>query len=290
MESQPSAADSPRARRSSSKCKAYAKKRGDIVEYNTIIYEKSDRTGIITLNRPKNMNALNSELLKELNQVLTEIDFDDEVKVVILTGSEKVFAAGADITEMNKMKTPGDARRFLKSAQAVFNRIEDIEKPVIAAVAGLALGGGCELSLACDLRIAAENASFGQPEIKIGVIPGGGGTQRLPRIVGLTKARELLYTGDVVDAQEAYRIGLVNKVVPTASLTEEARKMAQKIARQPGEALKATKLCINRGLDMGLRSALAYEACCFEMLFATEDQKEGMNAFMEKRKPEFRDR
>ncbi len=260
------------------------------MEYNTIVYEKKEPVGTITLNRPKSMNSLSSELLGELDHVLTEIDRDDEVKVVILTGGEKYFAAGADITEIGQIKTPLDAHRFLKMAQAVFNHIEDLEKPVIAAIGGFALGGGCELTLACDLRIAAENATFGQPEIKIGVIPGAGGTQRLPRIVGVTKAKEILYTGDFIDAQEAYRIGLLNKVVPEASLMEEARKMALKIARQPGVALKATKLSVNGGLNMDIRSALAYEARCFEILFSTEDQKEGMRAFIEKRKPEFKDR
>jgi len=258
--------------------------------HKTIIYEKSDGVGTITLNRPKSMNSLSSELLRELDSVLTEIDNDDEVKVVILTGSEKYFAAGADITEIGQIKTPQDAHRFLKMAQAVFNHIEDLEKPVIAAISGLTLGGGCELTLACDLRIAAENATFGQPEIKIGVIPGGGGTQRLPRIVGITKAKELLYTGDFIDAQEAYRIGLLNRIAPQASLLEEARKMALKIARQPGEAIKATKLSVNGGLNMDIKSAIAYEARCFEILFSTEDQKEGMNAFIEKRKPVFKHR
>jgi enoyl-CoA hydratase len=260
------------------------------MDYKTILYEKKDRIGTITLNRPKSMNSLSSELLRELDHVLTEIDRDDDVKVVILTGSEKFFAAGADITEIGQIKTPVDAYRFLKMAQAVFNHIEDLDKPVIAAIGGLALGGGCELTLACDLRIAADNSTFGQPEIKIGVIPGAGGTQRLPRIVGVTKAKELLYTGDFMDAQEAYRIGLLNKVVPAASLMEEARKMALKIARQPGFALKATKLSVNGGLNMDIKSAMAYEARCFEILFSTDDQKEGMNAFIEKRKPAFSDK
>ena len=260
------------------------------MEYKTILYEKKDRVGTITLNRPKSMNSLSSELLRELDHVLTEIDRDDDVKVVILTGSEKFFAAGADITEIGEIKTPLDAHRFLKMAQAVFNHIEDLEKPVIAAISGLALGGGCELTLACDLRIAADNTTFGQPEIKIGVIPGAGGTQRLPRIVGVTKAKELLYTGDFMDAQEAYRIGLLNKVVPAASLMEETRKMALKIARQPGVALKATKLAVNGGLNMDIKSAMAYEARCFEILFSTDDQKEGMKAFIEKRKPAFSDK
>lgn len=260
------------------------------MDYQTILYEKSEGIATVTLNRPKSMNALNSQVFKELDHAFSEIDGDDEVRVAILTGSEKFFAAGADITEISKIATPVEAHRFLKDVQALFNRIEDLEKPVIAAISGLALGGGCELALACDLRIAAESAMFGQPEIKIGVIPGAGGTQRLPRIIGVTKAKELLYTGDVIDAQEAYRIGLVNKVVSVASLMEEARKMALKIARQPGMALKVTKLAVNGGLNMDIKSAMAYEARCFEILFSTEDQKEGMKAFVEKRKPAFKNR
>lgn len=260
------------------------------MEYKTILYEKKEGIGTITLNRPKSMNALNSAVFKELGHVLAEIEGDNEVKVVIITGSEKFFAAGADITEVGEISTPVDAYRFLKEAQTAINRFEDLEKPIIAAISGLALGGGCELTMACDLRIAAENAMFGQPEIKIGVIPGGGGTQRLPRLVGVTKAKELLYTGDFIDANEAHRIGLVNKVVPVASLMDEARKMALKIARQPGVTLKMTKIAVNGGLNMDLKSAMAYEARCFEILFSTEDQKEGMKAFVEKRKPVFKNK
>jgi len=257
------------------------------MEYQTLIYEKKEFIATITLNRPNNMNALNSQAVKELNQVFSNIDGDDEVRVVIITGGEKLFAAGADITEIEKIATPFEAHRFVKNTLETFNRIEDLEKPVIAAVNGVALGGGCELALACDLRIAADNAVFGQPEIKIGVIPGAGGTQRLPRIVGITKAKELLYTGDFIDAQEAHRIGLVNKVVPVSSLMAEAINIARKIARQPGFALKITKFAVNGGLNMDIKSALAYEARCFEILFSTKDQKEGMKAFIEKRKPVF---
>jgi enoyl-CoA hydratase len=260
------------------------------MEYETIIYEKDEGIGTIILNRPKSMNALNSVLLRELKHVLAELERDDEVRVVVITGSEKFFAAGADITEVGKISTPVEAHGFIKEAQDVFNKIEDLEKPVIAAVSGLALGGGCEMALACDLRMAAENAIFGQPEIKIGVITGGGGTQRLHRVIGLTKAKELLYTGDPIDAREAYRIGLVNMVVPVASLLAEARKMALKIARQPGIALKITKMAVNGGINMDVKSALVYEARCFELLFSTEDQKEGMQAFLEKRKPAFKNR
>ena len=212
---------------------------------------------------------------------------DDEVSVVILTGSEKVFAAGADIKEIVQIKTPYDAHQFVSQIQFLFDEIERFPKPVIAAVSGLALGGGCEMSMACDVRIAAENAMFGQPEINIGVIPGAGGTQRLPRLVGVGRAKEMLYTGDPIDAKEAYRIGLVNKVVPVASLMDEAKKMASKFIKQPGFVLRITKKVVNDGIEMDIRSALAYEARCFEMLFSTDDQKEGMKAFVEKRKPEF---
>ncbi len=260
------------------------------MEYKTILYEKKEGVGTITLNRPKSMNALNSKVFGELDHVLGEIERDDSVGVVIITGSEKFFAAGADIKEIDEISTPVDAHGFLKEAQATINKFEDLGKPIIAAISGLALGGGCELSMACDLRIAAENATFGQPEIKIGVIPGGGGTQRLPRLVGVTKAKELLYTGDFIDANEAYRIGLVNKVVPVASLMDEARKMALKIARQSAVTLKMTKIAVNGGMNMDLRSAMAYEARCFEILFSTEDQKEGVKAFIEKRKPAFKNR
>ena len=264
--------------------------KGGEMEYKTILFEKDNGMATITLNRPQNMNALSSEVFTEMGDVLAEIESDDEVHVIVLTGGEKCFAAGADIKEMSEIATPSDAHRFFKKAQGVFNSMEDLEKPIIAAISGLALGGGCELALACDLRIATESAAFGQPEIKIGVIPGGGGTQRLPRIIGITRAKELLYTGDFINAQEAYRIGLVNKVVSTPSLMDETRSMALKIAHQPQAALKAAKLAINGGLNMDMKSAMAYEARCFEILFSTEDQKEGMKAFIEKRKPVFKNK
>jgi enoyl-CoA hydratase len=190
------------------------------MKYTTILYEKAEGIGTITLNRPKAYNALNLEMFRELDHVFSEIKRDDDVKVVIITGSTKFFAAGADISEVGEIRTPVDAYEFIRDVE-VFHCIENLDKPVIAAIGGLALGGGCELSMCCDLRIAAENAAFGQPEIKIGVIPGGGGTQRLPRLIGVSKAKELLYTGDTIDAQEAYRIGLVNKVVPVESLMDE---------------------------------------------------------------------
>jgi enoyl-CoA hydratase len=190
--------------------------------------------------------------------------------------------AGADITEVANIKTPDDAYNFRK--------LEDFDKPIIAAVSGVALGGGCELALACDLRIAAENAVFGLPEIKLGVLPGAGGTQRLPRLVGAANAKEFLYTGDFINATEAYRIGLVNKIIPVETLRDESKAMAKKIANRPGIALKMIKIAVNGGLSMDLKSAMAYEARCFEILFATVDRKEGMTAFIEKRKPSLKNR
>jgi len=257
---------------------------------NTVTYEKNESIGIITLTRTKNMNAISREFISELDQLFDEIARDDGTSAVIITGSEKVFCAGADIKEICEIRSPMEARLFVTSVQRVFNKIERLDKPVIAAVSGLALGGGCELALACDLRIAAENATFGQPEIKIGVIPGAGGTQRLPRIVGLGRAKELLFTGDTIDAHEAYRIGLANKVVPIESLMSEAKKIAFKLTQQPPLALKTTKMVINEGMDMNIQSALVLEARSFEILFSTEDQKEGMKAFVEKRKPIFKGR
>ncbi|MBS3919330.1 MAG: enoyl-CoA hydratase/isomerase family protein [Deltaproteobacteria bacterium] len=255
---------------------------------NTVTYEKGEGIGIITLNRPKSMNAINREFIRELDQLFDEIARDDEVSAVIIAGSEKIFCAGADIKEVGKIRSPMQAHLFVTNVQLVFNKIERLDKPVIAAVSGLALGGGCELALACDIRIAAENAVFGQPEIKIGVIPGAGGTQRLPRLIGLGRAKELLFIGDTIDAQEAYRIGLVNKVVSVQALMSETKKIAIKLTKRPPIALKLTKTVVNEGINMDLRSALALEARCFEILFSTEDQKEGMKAFIEKRKPIFK--
>lgn len=260
------------------------------MKYKTICIRKDGDLAIITLNRSANLNALNRQMLTELGAVLDEAERDDGVKVVMLTGGEHCFSAGFDIREINGLATPAEARRFLRQAHAIFDRLEELEKPVVAAIGGLALGGGCELSLACDLRVAADTATFGQPEIKIGMIPGGGGTQRLPRLIGITKAKELLYTGDYINAQEAYRIGLLNKVVTSASLMDEARSMALKIAKQPHVALKAAKLAVNGGRNMDLHAAMAYEARCLEVLFLTEDQKEGVVAYMEKRKPIFKNR
>jgi enoyl-CoA hydratase len=257
------------------------------MEYKFIIYKKEDGIATVTLNRPGSMNALNTDVFAELQDVFTRTELDDDVRVVVLAGSDKFFAAGADIAELANITTPLEVLRFAKFSRNVFRQIEATEKPLIAAVSGFALGGGCELTLVCDLRIAAQSAVFGLPEIKIGVFPGGGGTQRLPRLIGTTKAKELLYTGDNIDAQEAYRIGLVNKVVPGEKLLEETYALAKKIAARPAAAIKMTKFAVDGGINMDIKSAVAYEARCFEILFSTNDQKEGMKAFMEKRKAVF---
>lgn len=257
------------------------------MDFNTIIFTKEDGIAIITLNRPKSMNAINNEFIQELGQVINEIELDEEIGAVIITGSEKFFGAGADIKEVSAIQTPMQAHAFVNNVQALFIRLENLEKPVIAAVSGLALGGGCELTLACDIRIAADNALFGLPEIKIGVLPGGGGTQRLPRLIGVGRAKELLYTGDPVDANEAYRLGIANKVVPLKDLMVEAKKMAAKLKSRPRAAFKMIKTSVNKGGSVDLQTGLTIEARCFEFLFSTEDQKEGMKAFVEKRKPNF---
>jgi len=255
--------------------------------YNTLTFEKKEGIGIITFNRPKSLNAINNEFLEEMTNVLDEISIDGAVRVLILTGGEKVFAAGADITELAKINAPLEARNFGKKIRSMFDKISKMKKPVIAAIAGFAFGGGCEIALACDIRIAAENARFGQPEIKLGVIPGAGGTQRLPRLVGAGRAKGLLFSGDPIDAQEAYRIGLVNKVVPIDRLIDEGKKMARIYVERPQYALMTIKELVDEGLDMSLASALAHEARCFEILFSTYDKNEGMNAFLEKRKPKY---
>lgn len=260
------------------------------MDFNTIIYNAEDGIGIITMNRPKSMNAINDEFMRELGHAIDLIETDEEVGAVIVTGGDKFFAAGADIKYIMGISTPLEAHKFVTGVQSLFCRLEDLEKPTIAAVSGLALGGGCELALACDIRLAAENAIFGLPEIKIGVLPGGGGTQRLPRLIGAGRAKEILYTGDPIDANEAYRIGLVNKVIKSDALMEEAKKMAKKLRERPAFALKMIKTSVNKGMSMDLQSALAHEARCFEILFSTEDQEEGMKAFMEKRKPNFKGR
>ena len=256
------------------------------MSYQTLIVETADGVTLIRLNRPEALNALNSQLLQELSQVLDAAEADPEVRCLVLTGSEKAFAAGADIKEMSG-KTYADV--FAEDFFAAFaHRIERFRKPLIAAVAGYALGGGCELAMACDFIIAADTAKFGQPEINLGVAPGMGGTQRLTRLVGKSKAVDMVLTARQMDAAEAERAGLVSRVVPADKLVEEALSAAQRIARQSPLAVLMNKELVNSAYETTLATGLAIERRLFHSLFAFEDQKEGMAAFAEKRKPAFK--
>lgn len=242
----------------------------------------------VTINRPKALNALNSQTLKELGMVIDEIKENDDVKVVIITGSgEKSFVAGADIKEMQSL-TAMEGRKLARLAQRVFSEIEHMPQVVIAAVNGYALGGGCELASACDIRVVSKSAKFGQPEVTLGITPGFAGTQRLPRLVGRGIAKELIFTGKMIDAEEAYRIGLANKVYDLENLMTEAKKMAENIANVGPIAVTLSKAAINDGMNMDTESSYKYEADIFGLCFSTEDQKEGMNAFIDKRRAEFK--
>ncbi len=257
------------------------------MDFANLLYENQDGIALITMNRPKALNALNRETLDELNQLVDRLAKDSTVQVVILTGSgDKAFVAGADISQMQSMSAL-EGRNFGKLGQAVFNKLENLPQPVIAAINGFALGGGCELAMACDIRIASEKAKFGQPEVTLGITPGFAGTQRLPRLVGKGRAKQLLYTDDVIDAAEAYRIGLVNVVVSAEELMTTAKAMAQKIQSRAAVAVQLCKAAVNEGLDTDLETGTAYEAEVFGLCFATADQKEGMAAFTEKRKAQF---
>ena len=256
-------------------------------EFKNLIYQNEDNIGIITLNRPKVLNATNSELLKELAELLDEISGDDKVRALILTGGEKVFVAGGDIQFMSQA-APLEMEEFIALGHKVYDRIANFNKPVIAAIFGMALGGGCELALACDIRIAADNAKFGQPEINLGIIPGAGGTQRLSRVVGPGWANYLIMTGRIIKADLALKIGLVTEILPAEQLMTRARELALELAAKSPVAMRLAKSCINNGANSSLSSGLLYEQKVWALLFATEDQKEGMNAFLEKRKPEFK--
>ncbi|MCM8750091.1 enoyl-CoA hydratase-related protein [Thermomicrobiaceae bacterium CFH 74404] len=249
---------------------------------------QEDRVALVTVDRPERLNALNTQSLQELLATFERLASDSSVRAIIVTGAgDRAFIAGADIAEM-KDKSPSEALAFARLGQAVCSAIEAAPQPVIAAINGYALGGGCEIALACDIRLASETAVLGQPEVALGVPPGWGGTQRLPRVIGPGLARELIYTGRRVRAEEALRIGLVNAVYPPAELLERARALAAEIARNAPLAVRLSKEAIRRGLDVDLAAGLALEAQAFALAFSTADQREGMSAFLEKRSPEFR--
>ncbi|MGY6533736.1 MAG: enoyl-CoA hydratase [Pararhodobacter sp.] len=256
--------------------------------YETIIVDIAQHVAVIKLNRPDALNALNSKLLGELAEALKAADRNDKVRCIVITGSEKAFAAGADISEMapKTFVEMFDSDFFTPESEA----LQGVRKPVIAAVAGYALGGGCELAMMCDFIIAADNAKFGQPEINLGVVAGIGGTQRLTRFVGKSKAMDMHLTGRFMDADEAERSGLVSRVVPVKKLMDEVMAAAQKIAAKSTITTRVVKECVNRSYETTLREGVLFERRVFHAMFATEDQKEGMNAFVEKREAQFRDR
>jgi enoyl-CoA hydratase len=250
----------------------------------TILVETRGRIGLITLNRPQALNALNATLLTELTAAVQNFDADEAIGCIVITGSEKAFAAGADIKEMADQSF---LDVFYSDFPSGWDQVARVRKPMIAAVAGYALGGGCELAMLCDLIIAADNAMFGQPEIKLGVIPGIGGTQRLTHAIGKAKAMDMILTGRMMDAAEAERSGLVARVVPLASLMDETMKVAETIAGMPLPAVMVAKEAVDRAFEMSLAEGIRYERRVFHSLFATHDQKEGMAAFVEKRPPKF---
>src|ERR1700758_2729045 len=258
--------------------------------YGNILYDKNGPIAKVTLNRPKVLNALNKAVFSELKAAFEDARDDSSVRGVILTGSgDKAFAAGADIAEMANY-TAFQAEEATRHAQGVTELIENLGKPVIAAVNGFALGGGCEAAMACTMRIATEHAKFGQPEVKLGLLPGGGGTQRLPRLVGKGRALQLILTGETISAQEAYRIGLVNEVVPAASLIDRAETILKQIAANAPIAVKFSLEAANKGMESSQSEGLALEASYFGICAATEDKKEGTSAFLEKRAPQFHGR
>jgi len=251
---------------------------------DVVLYEKQGQLAILTFNRPEALNALNTQVNLKLIELLDQAEADHEVRVIILKGSgEKAFVAGADIKEMMSMSAM-QAREHALRAKKVTDRIWNLKKPVIAAIQGFCLGGGLEYALACDLRIAADNARFGLPEINLGILPGGAGTQRLPRLIGLTKAKELCLTGAMIDARQALDLGLVNAVHPAPVLIEETSSLARKIASKSPHAVSLIKAAMNKGTEMDLESAALFEIDSFGLCFSTDEQKQGMQAFVSKKK------
>lgn len=257
------------------------------MNYENILFEVKDGVGVLTFNRPKSLNALNPKTIEEVADVVGRVKKDQSIRVLLLTGAgEKAFVAGADISEFQKMN-PLEARQFAERGQEIFFQLEQLAIPVIAVVNGFALGGGCEIAMSCDFIYASDKAKFGQPEINLGIIPGFGGTQRLARLVGRAKAKELCMTAEMIDAQQAKDLGLVVKVLPAAQLMEETMKVANALAAKGPVALRAIKHVIDRGCDGDLKSGCALEAESFGVCFASQDAKEGVAAFLEKRKPNF---
>lgn len=255
--------------------------------WNNLLLEKDGPVAVLTINRPKVLNALNGETVRELGEAIEQLERDSEVAVVIITGAgDRAFVAGADIAFMQNL-TPMEAREFAIMGQRVLSRIENLSKPVIAAVNGFALGGGCELAMACDIRVASEKARFGQPEVNLGIMAGFGGTQRLPRLVNMGLAKEILFTADMIDAERAKAIGLVNHVVPAEQLLDFCKDLARRIASRGPVAVRLTKEAVNAGTQMDIDRALALEADLFALTFTTRDREEGIAAFLEKRKPQF---
>lgn len=256
--------------------------------YETLIVEREGVVGLIKLNRPP-VNPLSVKSYHELYDAISDLDGDDSVGAIVITGAgDKAFAAGLDVKDVMGKSVVETLDFLWTGPRRTFDKLTGIEKPTVAAVFGLALGGGCEVAICCDLRIASEDAIFGVPEINLGIMPGSGATQRLPRLVGLARAKEMLLTGDNVNAQEAYRIGLVNKVVPREKLMEEAMALAKKLAAKPKKALGLIKRCVDNGLNMDLASGLTLEMDCFSIAFTSEDGREGISAFVEKRKANFK--
>ncbi|HSD63055.1 MAG TPA: enoyl-CoA hydratase-related protein [Ignavibacteriaceae bacterium] len=260
------------------------------MSFQNLLIEIKGQLAIVKINRPDKLNALNNDILKELNEVFTGFKTDDSIKVIILTGSgEKAFVAGADISELNNLDMIS-GKEFAEKGQSVFNLIENLEKPVIAAVNGFALGGGCELALSCHIRLASENAKFGQPEVSLGIIPGYGGTQRLAGLINPGRAMEYILTGDMIDAQEAMRIGLVNHVYPLSDLLNKAEEIGNKIILKARQAVRLAMKAVTATKEISQHEGLNYEASLFALCCGTEDFKEGTSAFLQKRKPVFKEK
>jgi len=256
--------------------------------FENILLEKDGPVSVLVINRPQVLNALNAVTLQEIDAALDQLEKDDETRVLIITGAgDKAFVAGADISFMQTL-TPLEAKNFARLGQRVFSRIENLPKPVIAAINGFALGGGCELAMACDIRVASETAKLGQPEVNLGLIPGFGGTQRLTRLVNPGWAKEILFTADMYDATTAQRIGLVNHVVPAGELLGFCKNMAARIASRGPVAVQLCKEAVNDGLEMDLEKAMVHEADLFAVVFTSEDKNEGISSFLAKRKPVFK--